>query len=194
MPKTIAIRNAITVLGFAMLLWGCQSMQSAHTQASLENTGFMATWGVYRHCQVGTDVDTMGADLKQLRLAASKLGASSSFSLPLPETMKQMVEKQAQAPRLAVDPNAMAAACALSAGHVALLAERMDLATELFQSVIENHVQPEYAYYTAQARIGLNQVEQAVQVARHPAGAPVAITISAVSPTPGSKLPVSSAD
>ena len=186
------IKIAMAGLGLAVVLGGCQGLQGPHASASLDNRGFMTALEVYRHCQVGTDVDTMRADLTHLLLAAEKQESASSFSLPLPNFLNQMMEKPL--PRLAADPNAMAAACALSIGQTALLTERMDLATEMFQSVIKNHSEPEYAYYTDQARIGLDHVEHAARFAGYPDGTPVALTISAVSPAPGSKFPVSSAD
>ncbi len=188
MSKTVAI----SVLGFAMLLGGCQGTQSAHTKASLQNAGFMTTWGVYRHCQAGTDVETMRADLTHLLLAAKEQESATAFSLPVPDFMKEMMEKPA--PRLAADPNAMAAACALSIGQTALLAERMDLATEMFQSVITNHSEPQYAYYADQARIGLDHVEHAARFAGIPDGTPAALTISTVPHSPDGRLPVLSAN
>jgi len=188
MSKTIAI----TVLGFAMLLGGCQGMQSARTQGSLENAGFMVTLGTYRHCQTGTDVDTMRVDLTHLLLAVEQQESGSSSSLPLPKFMKEMMGRPAT--RLAADPKAMAAACALSIGQTALLAERMDVATEMFQSVIENHSEPEYAYYADQARIGLDHVANAARFAGYPNGTPATLKISTVAPAQGSRLPVYSAD
>ncbi len=175
-----------------MFLGGCQGMQSAQTKGSLENAGFMATLGTYRHCQAGTDVDSMRADLTHLLLAAEEQESASSFSLPVPDFMKAMMDKPA--PRLAADPNAMAAACALSIGQVALVTERMDLASEMFQSVITNHSEPEYAYYVDQARIGLDHVANAARFAGYPNGTPATLKISAVAPAHDSRLPVFSAD
>jgi len=192
MRSIINMKSAMIALGLAMVLGGCQGTPDTRATASLDNTGFMTAWGVYRHCQVGTNVDSMRADLKQLLLTAEKQESASSFSIPLPDFMNRMVEKSA--PRLAADPNAMAAACALSTGQAALLAERMDLAAEMFQSVIENHSESKYAYYTDQARIGLHHVEHAARVAGYPDGTPAALTISAISPAPGGRIPVSSVD
>jgi len=191
MNNQSTIKIAMLGLGLAVVLSGCQGMPGTHAQASLDNAGFMTALDVYRHCQIGTDVDNMRADLTHLLLAVEKQESGSSFSLPLPKFMKEMMEKPA--PRLAADPKAMAAACALSIGQTALLAERMDVATEMFQSVIENHSEPEYAYYAGQARIGLDHVEHAARFAGYPDSTPVALTISAVAPVPAGSLPVFSA-
>ena len=89
----------------------------------------------------------------------------------------------------------MAAACALSTGQVALHAERLDLATELFRTVLRNHPQPEYAYYVNQARIGLEQVDRAVQFAQHDGvSAPTVIPVSSVASAHKAGAPVSSED
>lgn len=190
MRTIMDMKSTIVVLGIAMVLGGCQSVPGTPASASLDNVGFMTALDVYRHCQVSTDVDTMRTDLKQLRLVAAKQDSASPFSVPLPGFIQDMVEKQA--PRLAADPNAMVAACALSIGQTALLSERMDLAAEMFTSVIENHSEPEYAYYVAQARIGLDRVEHAARFAGYPEDTPVALPISAVSPASDRRLPVSS--
>lgn len=192
MRTIVNMKSAMIGLGLVMVLGGCQGMQGPHTPASLDNAGFMTAWDVYRHCQVGTNVDSMRADLKHLLRAAAKQESSSSFPLLLPDFMQEMMEKPA--PRLAADPNAMAAACALSTGQVALIAERMDLATEMFQSVLENHSGSQYAYYADQARMGLHHVEHAAQLTGYPDGTPAVLTISAISPTLGGRAPVSSTD
>ena len=188
MSKTFAV----TILGFAMLLGGCQGMQSAHTQGSLKNQGFMATFGVYRHCHAGTDVAAMRDDLTHLLLAVEEQESASSSPQPVPDFLKAMIHKQA--PRLSADPNAMAASCAISIGQTALVGEQMDLATEMFQNVITNHSEPEYAYYVEQARIGLRQVASAAQFAGNQNGTPTTLRISTVSPAHASRLPVFSAD
>ena len=179
-------------LGLVMVLGGCQSMRSSFVPGSLDNAGFMTAYEVYRHCQVATETDVMRTDFEQLRLVALKHESASSFSLPLPKFLNEMVEKPAS--RLAADPNAMAAACALSTGQAALLAQRTDLAVEMFQSVIETHTQPEYAYYADQAKIGLDLAEHSARFAGIPDGTPGALRISTAAPAWGSRPPVSTTD
>ena len=193
MKTLLHIKNVVLTLGFVMLLSGCQSVQPINTAVPLDNAGFMTLWDAYRHCQAGTDVDTMRADMKQLSRVA--LAQESAHNLPfsLPAFAKRMVAQPVS--RLAADPKAMAAACALSTGQAALHAERMDVATEMFRAVLKNHPQPDYAYYADQARTGLEQVEHAFQFAGHTTGGfPALIPISSASPAPWNNTPVLSED
>jgi hypothetical protein len=166
MHTITTIKRTVIALGFLAILGGCQSLQIAPPQASLDNAAFMAAWDVYRHCQLGTDVDAMRVDMQQLARVAQP------------------------APRLAADPKAMAASCALFAGHAALRAERMELAAEMFRTVLKNQSQQEYAYYVDQARIGLDQVERAVRFAGYPESAPALMTIAAPVPIDGAPVPL----
>jgi hypothetical protein len=187
------IKNAVLTMGFVMLLSGCQSVQPVNTAAPLDNAGFMTAWDAYRHCQAGTDVDTMRADMKQLSRVAAAQESAHNLPFSLPAFAKRMVAQPVS--RLAADPKAMAAACALSAGQAALRVERMDVATEMFRTVLQHHSQPDYAYYVDQARIGLDQVERAIQFAGYLTDAtPVLISVSSASPAPWNSAPVSSED
>lgn len=165
--KTLSnIKNAVLTLSVATLLSGCQSLQIVSAPTSLDNAAFMAAWDAYRHCQLGTDVDAMRAD------------------------MQQLARVEQPAPRLAADPKAMAASCALFTGYAALRAERMELAAEMFRTVLKNQSQQEYAYYVEQAHVGLNQVERAVRFAGYPDSAPALMTIAAPAPIDGAPVPL----
>jgi len=182
--------NRVLALGLVMLLSGCQSVLPVNTTAPLDNAGFMTVWDAYRHCQAGTDddVDTMRADMKQLSRVAS--AQESAYNLPysLPDFVKHLMEKPTS--RLAADPKAMAAACALSVGQAALRVERMDVATEMFRTVLRDHPQPEYAYYVDQARAGMDAVAREVQAAAHTT-VPTLIPISSTASTLRNSTPVS---
>ena len=194
MKVFINIKFAFLALSLLVVLGGCQSMQLLDKPASLDNTAFMHLWDAYRHCQAGTDVDTMGGDVQQLTLAAlSQEQPARDLPFPLPDFVKRVVVQPA--PRLAADPKAMAASCALSTGHVALRAERLDLATDLFRTVLRNHPQPEYAYYVDQARIGLEQVDRAFQFAQLDGIAvPTMVPVSSAASALRTGTPVSSED
>lgn len=180
-------------MGLLVLLSGCLSTPHLSTPAQLDNATFMTAWDIYRHCQTSTDVEAMRADMKQLVRAAAAQEAATSTSLPLPNFLRQKIAKPAQ--RLAADPNAMVASCALSTGQAALQAERMEMATEMFQSVLSSHTQPEYAFYAEQARIGLLEVERAVQFAGRLSDiTPALIHISVIAPDPQNSAPVSFED
>lgn len=193
--KAIAhIKFAFLALSLLMVLEGCRSMQLPDKPASLDNAAFMHLWNAYRHCQAGMDVDTMRGDVQQLtRAALSQEQPARDLPFPLPDFVKRVVVQPA--PRLAADPKAMAASCSLSTGHVALRAERLDLATDLFRAVLQNHPQPEYAYYVDQARIGLEQVDRVVQFAQHDGiTAPTMVPVSSAASALRTAAPVSSED
>jgi len=192
--KTLSnIKNAVLTLGCVMLLSGCQSVLPVNTAAPLDNAGFMTVWDAYRHCQAGTNVDVMRGEMQQLARAASAQESADTLPASLPDFVKRVMAKPTS--RLAADPKAMAAACALFTGHVALRGERMELATEMFRTVLQNHPQPEYAYYVDQAKTGLDQVERAVQFAGHITGGfPTLIPVSSASPAPWNSTPVSFED
>ncbi len=185
------IKNAVLTLGFVMLLSGCQSVQTINTAVPLDNAGFMTVWDAYRHCQAGTNVDAMRGEMQQLARAASAQESADTRPTSLPDFMKRMVAQPAS--RLAADPKAMAAACALFTGHAALRAERMELATEMFRTVLQNHPQPDYAYYVDQARVGMEAVARGVQAAAH-AAVPTLIPISSTAFTLRNSTPVSFED
>jgi hypothetical protein len=65
----------------------------------------------------------------------------------------------------------------------------MELAAEMFRTVLKNQSQQEYAYYVEQAQVGLNQVERAVQFAGSHDGAPALMTIAAPAPIDGAPVP-----
>jgi hypothetical protein len=145
--KTFSIMKfTVPVLSLLAVLGGCQGVQLTGKPASLDNAAFMQLWDTYRHCQASVEIDAMQEDVRQLTRAA------------LAQAQPVL--------RLAADPKAMSAACALSTGRVALRTERFDLATGLFRAVLRNHPQPEYAFYVDQARIGLELVDRAVQLVR----------------------------
>jgi len=190
--KTIAnIKSVVIALGFVMLLSGCQSVQPINTVAPLDNAGFMTVWNAYRHCQAGTNVDVMRGEVQQLSRVASAQESAHNLPFSLPDFVKRVVAKPTS--RLAADPNAMAAACALSTGQAALRVARMDVATEMFRTVLQNHPQPEYAYYVDQARVGMEEVARGVQAAAH-AAVPTLIPISSTAFTLRNSTPVSFED
>jgi hypothetical protein len=171
-------------LSVMLVLAGCGSVQWQAKPALLDNTAFMQLWETYRHCKAGSDVDAMQEDAQQLtRAALLQEQPALNPPFPLPEFVKRVVVQTA--PRLAADPKAMAASCALSTGHVALRMERLELATGLFRGVLRNHPQPDYAFYADQARLGLELVDQAVRFARQDGlSAPAVLQVSSETPSP----------
>jgi hypothetical protein len=186
------IKNVALALGLLMFLGGCQGTQRTTAAGPLDNAGFMTAWDAYRHCQAGTDdVDAMRADMKELSRVASAQASTHELPIALPDFVKRVMTKPTS--RLAADPSAMAAACALSTGQAAIRIERMDVAAEMFRTVLQNHPQPEYAYYVDQARVGMEEVARGVQAAA-PAAAPTLIPISSTAFARRNSPPVSLED
>ena len=149
MKKLLVLVSVLVVLG------GCQTTQPAGKSTALENTAFMRLWTTYSECRSSTDLDAMRVAVRQLSQAASTPASGKGFVIPLPKPIERLVSKPPT--RLAVDPKAMAASCTLHTGHAALEAGRIDVAADMFLSVIDGHPQAEYAYYVEQARLGFAQ-------------------------------------
>ncbi|MEP7150526.1 MAG: hypothetical protein ABI856_02365 [Nitrospira sp.] len=61
--------------------------------------------------------------------------------------------------KVAVDPHAMTAACALHCGHVAQFAGRPELTVELFDTVLATQRGASYAYYAAEVGSKFHRME-----------------------------------
>jgi hypothetical protein len=102
-------------------------------------------------------------DSSKLREVSRIQTTRSSLETILPTSLKNMVTQPGS--RLAVDVHAMAAACSLHAGDLALSAGEPDLARDQFREVLHSHTESDYSYYTAQARERLTQLELTLQAA-----------------------------
>jgi hypothetical protein len=65
---------------------------------------------------------------------------------------------------LAVDVNAMASACSLHAGQLALEQGQVDVARDLFSTVLALHSNEESNYYLVQAKSFLRDIERGVEI------------------------------
>ncbi|MFZ1558058.1 MAG: hypothetical protein WAT38_17930, partial [Nitrospira sp.] len=96
-----------------------------------------------------------------------EVSQAQAFRAPLenflPTKLKSMVTQPAS--RLAVDVHAMAAACSLHAGNLAVSVGEHDLARNEFRLVLENQTQSDYSYYTSQARERLSYLDLTLQAA-----------------------------
>ncbi|GIW54462.1 MAG: hypothetical protein KatS3mg082_0866 [Nitrospiraceae bacterium] len=144
-----------------ILLAGCQGVIPGAKPAYVDNGRFMDLWQGYTRCKSGTDVEAMRDEAEQLIRTAQALNVRSGFVLPLPGRVERLVSDPS--PRLAVDVKAMAAACALYAGNLALSVGKNDIAFDMFYHVIKNHTQPEYTYYVSQAKAGMAAVDLGLQ-------------------------------
>lgn len=121
----------------------------------------MDLWSTYTHCFRSKDLDAMRADAQRLGLAENTTDFAEDPIHP------ESNEPVPLAPiiRLSADPAAMAAACAIRAGQAAQEMRRLNVAREMFHSVVMNFPQPRYQYYAAQARLGLEQLDAASHAA-----------------------------
>lgn len=140
---------------------GCQTSAPAKP-AGLDNTGFMSLWDTYSHCRVSSDLSEAYRDMRALSQASLVRHRPDGFVLPLPTKLQQLVNDPTN--RLAVDVNAMASACSLHAGQLALEQGRVDLAREMFSAVLALHPSEESSYYLVQAKTFLRGMERGVEV------------------------------
>lgn len=138
MLRSIRIRRGrqSAVLGLIVLmsvvsLYGCHTSWLVDaSEPVVDNTRFMDTWETYRHCSASSEPDEIRLDLQELNSVAQVATLQSEPSVHLPAAIRSWME--ALPSRLAVDPKAMAVACALHGARVAQLAGRTELSVELF--------------------------------------------------------------
>lgn len=126
-------------------LGGCQISTSY-----LGNNQIMEAWSTYLHCRSSAEPDEIHSDLQQLSHVAQEEVRRREVSPLVPAALRFLFA--APLSRLAVDPHAMAVACALHGGHVAQSAGRPELSVELFSTVVAAQRGASYAYYAAEVR------------------------------------------
>jgi len=146
------VRPILFLFSLVLTLTGCVAGHSHEKALRFDEAGFMRLWDVYEHCRVSADPVLMWLDAERLSRAAV---ATHDFPPSLPAPFNQFVSRPPL--RLAADPKALAAHCALRGAQVASEDGRQDLATDLFLLVIKRHQESEYTYYVDQARAGLLQ-------------------------------------
>lgn len=144
------------VCSVAVLLGGCSTTQIFHDTRVPSEPAFRDMWARYAACRSGTGVIETWQNAEQLNRAVRLMNDSARTTHVFPQMFVQA--PAAPSPRLAVDPKAMAAACTLSAGHVAHEAGLDRLAEKLFRSVLVNFDDSRYAYYREQAWKGMVQL------------------------------------
>jgi hypothetical protein len=149
------------VLALLMPLSGCDTSRQSSRASQSDGGRFMDLWSTYTHCFRSEDLDAMRADAQRLSLAEN---TTDSAEDPIHPESNEPVPP-APTIRLSADPAAMAAACTLRAGKTAQEMKRLNVAREMFHMVIVNFPQPRYQYYTAKARLGLEQLDAASRAA-----------------------------
>jgi len=143
-----------------LVVTGCQTAPAK--PAGLDNTGFMSLWETYTHCSASADLSEAYRDVRTLSQATHLRYGHDSFVLPLPSRLQQLVTNPTN--RFAVDVRAMASACSLHAGQIALERGQIDLARELFATVLTLHPHEESSYYLVQARALLTALDRGIHV------------------------------
>ena len=125
----------------------------------------MELWQIYTHCQTSEDPEGLVVDAMRLDQAAE---TTPSKPFPMLEPIDEMVEPPPV--RLAVDPNAMAAACSLRAARTAMDRGWYDLAITLYRSIIPTAPDAPSTYYVKRAQVGLEEalIRKAVLVPKPP--------------------------
>ena len=155
------LRQIILLLA-ALTAVGCQS-NPAVTSVRYDNVRFMDVWSTYTHCLSAEDSQVALQDSTKLRVVSRAQTTRSTLDTILPTSLQNLVSQPSS--RLAVDVHAMAASCSLHAGNLAMSAGELDVARNQFREVLQGHAESDYAYYTAQARERLTQLELTLQAA-----------------------------
>ena len=152
------------LVGGMLLLVGCQgTLVSKPTE--FDNSQFMSLWETYSSCRTASDLRQASSGMHRLSEAAalnSNGEGQDGFVLPLPSQLERMVSSPPS--RLAVDVQAMTAACSIHTGQLALHEGSVEVAHDAFSSVLSlgDSVSP---YYIRQAKRFLTDLEQGVTVA-----------------------------
>ncbi len=148
------------LLGAAVLASGCTTGPSSQL-TELKNSGFMSLWSTYADCKSTSDLAQATSNLTQLRSASQMGAANEGFILPLPSHLERLVANPTS--RVAVDVEAMTAACALHTGELALNQGQTGIARDLLVSVIKLHKE-EDSYYVLKAKTLLAKIGQGINV------------------------------
>lgn len=152
----------LVILVTALSVAGCQT-SPVTTSVRYDNVRFMDVWSTYTHCLSSDQTQSALLDSHKLREVSQTQALPSPLDNLLPTKLKSMVTQPAS--RLAVDIHAMAAACSLHAGNLAVAVGEHDLARNEFRQVLANQTQSDYSYYASQARERLSYLELTLQAA-----------------------------
>ncbi len=154
----------IGLLGSAFLFTGCTTTSSSQTSET-RDSGFTSLWNAYGNCKSTSDLSKATANLDQLR-SAGGFGQEQdgSFTLPLPNRIAHLVSTPTN--RVAVDVEAMTSACALHTGELAFNLGYLEIARDLFVSIIRLH-EGQNSYYAVKAKTLLAKLEQGLTISFH---------------------------
>ncbi len=151
-PSRLIILLSVLLIGMG----GCQSLQFLlETNPQIDNPAFMSLVEDYNQCQTETDPSRMQEFVLRLEQAPTPISIEQS-PIPVPKILVQLTSKPIS--RLAIDPQGMAASCTLRTGKMALKIGEVELARNMFRTILLKYSDPHYAYYVDQAHLGLSQI------------------------------------
>lgn len=145
-----------------LTLAGCQSFPHLEDSRLHDEQTFRHLWRLYSHCRSSEDLEEMREDIGHLRQAAQRYREPNKATF-LQQTIPHVVEELPS--RISVDPEAMMAACALHAGHVARINERSDIASKFYRLIVFGSWKSLPTYYVEEAHSGLALLERTTQLA-----------------------------
>lgn len=153
-------------------LGGCVgSWPFASSHLQLDDAQFRDAWTTYRHCRSSSVPDEIRTDLQQLRHLAESETVQNHAPRHLPSAVRSLFATLPS--RLAVDPQAMAAACALHGARAAQFAGRPEVSEELLSTVAGAPHEPAYAYYAIEAGRRLKRMNEEASVIWQQTQAPI---------------------
>lgn len=158
--KPMRLGIVIGFLGSAVLFSACSTSPSPQVNEA-RDSGFTSLWAAYGDCKSTSDLAKATTILDQLR-SAGRLGhEKDGFILPLPNQIAHLVSTPTS--RVAVDVEAMTSACALHTGELAFTQGYLDVARDLFTSIIRLH-EGQNSYYAVRAKTLLAKLEQGLTI------------------------------
>ncbi len=150
----------VGLLGSTFLFSACTTAPPAQT-GETRDSGFTSLWNAYGDCKSTSDLAKATTSLDQLR-SAGRLGQEKDgFILPLPNRIAHLVSTPTS--RVAVDVEAMTSACALHTGELAFTQGYLDVARDLFVSIIRLH-EGQHSYYAVRAKTLLAKLERGLAI------------------------------
>jgi hypothetical protein len=143
----------LCLVAFILAGTGCQAGVSP--KPASHEASFSDLWKTYRHCQKSENPHEMKADALHLDQTVRNLAGEKDATL-VPDQLERLILDKPT--RLAVDPQAMAASCALLAGYQARVVGEPGLAAEMFGHVLSNYSASRYRYYVVQAYHALKSI------------------------------------
>ncbi len=134
---------------------GCQGFQPKNPgELALKNLDFIEYWDAYNNCRTGSNSQDMQRNLNILHAAPTPISLEDS-PIPIPAFIKELTSSRNS--RLAVDPRAMAASCAIHLAEISRQSADWETSFQTYESIVENFPEPQYAYYALEASKALEE-------------------------------------